>query len=306
MGHSTGHSKGHRVKIAAATYPIDRVETWAAWDAKVTRWVEEAARAGAELLVFPEYGAMELAAMTKAVGCAEQMRAVAEATPRAWDTWARLARDHDVHILAPSGPVRDKDAWVNRAMFFAPNGKRQANDKRVATPWEVTPMGISAGHAPVVMETKLGVIGVLICYDCEFPLAARAMVEAGVEVILVPSATETRAGFHRVRIGAQARALEGQIVTVQSPTQGQAPWCDVVDENHGAAGVYVPPDTGLPETGILAQGEMDRAGWTIAEIDLDAVAAVRATGGVRTRSDWPSQLGTACAPLPAIARIDLR
>ena len=50
-------------KLAAAQYPIDWLEGWQAYVEKLTGWVEEAAGQGAGLLVFPEYGAMELASL---------------------------------------------------------------------------------------------------------------------------------------------------------------------------------------------------------------------------------------------------
>lgn len=50
-----------KIKIAAAQYPLDELNDLKAYEAKITRWVDEAVGAGAGLLVFPEYGAMELA-----------------------------------------------------------------------------------------------------------------------------------------------------------------------------------------------------------------------------------------------------
>ena len=69
---------------------------------------------------------------------------------------------------------------------------------------------ISAGDEIRVFDTDFGKIAINICYDSEFPLIARQQVEAGADLILVPSCTDTQAGFHRVRLGCQARALENQ------------------------------------------------------------------------------------------------
>jgi predicted amidohydrolase len=91
----------------------------------------------------------------------------------------------------------------------------------------------------------LGPIGVAICYDSEFPLLVRAQAEAGAEVILIPSCTESLSGHHRVRPAAQARALESQIATIVSPTVGDALWSPAVDRNVGAGGVFVPADPAL-------------------------------------------------------------
>ena len=85
-------------------------------------------------------------------------------------------------------------------------------------------------------------IGMNICYDSEFPLLARAMAEAGAELLLVPSCTERVSGYHRVRTGARARALENQIAAMVSPTVGDALWSPAVDRNTGAAGIYVPSE----------------------------------------------------------------
>ena len=49
------------MKLAAAAYKMDVLDSWEAYAAKLTAWVEDAAGQGADLLVFPEYGAMELA-----------------------------------------------------------------------------------------------------------------------------------------------------------------------------------------------------------------------------------------------------
>ena len=91
-----------------------------------------------------------------------------------------------------------------------------------------------------VFETAIGRIGVAICYDSEFPLLVRAMVEAGAEIILIPACTELVSGYHRVRIAAMARALESGCATAVSPTVGNSTWSPAVDYNSGAAGIYVP------------------------------------------------------------------
>jgi predicted amidohydrolase len=135
---------------------------------------------------------------------------------------------------------------------------------------------------------------VLICYDAEFPLPARALAEAGVAVIAIPSCTEGRAGAERVRIAARARALENQCITVNAPLIGAAPWCPPVADNTGRAGIYGPPDLGFPEDGILAEGGWDSPGWVAADIDLAAIARVRAAGHVRGFAHWPEQ--TAAPP----------
>ena len=72
---------------------------------------------------------------------------------------------------------------------------------------------------------------------------------------------------------------------------GKAEWCEHVDTNAGMGGVFGPPDTGFPPTGILAEGTMNTPGWTYAEVDPAAIARVRADGNVLGRTHWAEQDG---------------
>lgn len=281
--------------IAAAAYPLTFLPDFAAWEAKLARWVGDAVAQGADLLVFPEYGAMELAALGGAEVAADLERALHEvARWRAAVDAAhlRLAAEHGVHILGASGPVFATAAGrpVNRATLYGPAGIVGHQDKQIMTRFEREIWFVDAGAGLPVFDTPLGRIGVLICYDSEFPLLARRMAEAGAEVLLVPSCTDSLAGFTRVRVGAMARALENQCVTVQAPTVGLAPWCPAVDENVGRAAIYGPPDRGFPETGILAETGLNEPGWAVARVDLAAVHAVRRDGGVLNHRHWDEQV----------------
>ncbi|MBU6267016.1 MAG: carbon-nitrogen hydrolase family protein [Sphingomonadales bacterium] len=294
-------------RIAAAQYPIDRLADWADYEAKIARWVGEAAAGRARLAMFPEYGAMELASLDPATSgsLAGSLAAVAALLPRVDHLHARLARQHGMYILAASSPRRCADGrYRNTARLFAPDGRSGWQDKLIMTRFEREAWHVSAGDRLTVFETDLGRIAVLICYDSEFPLLARAACEAGAEVILVPSCTDTAHGYWRVRLGCQARALEAQCHVIQSPTVGHAAWSPAVDVNVGAAGVYGPPDRGLPEDGVLAVGSMNAAEWLFADIDLELTAHLRREGSVLNARDWSEQPGS--GTLPGVDLVDLR
>lgn len=280
------------MRIAAAAYPMEVLPGWDAYAAKLTRWVEDAAGRGADLLVFPEYGAMELATLAGPEAAADieaAARAVSERVPRADGLHAELAQRHGVHILAASAPVFDGPRPVNRARLFTPDGAMAVQDKQIMTRYEREVWDIRPGGPLCLFDTALGRIGVLICYDGEFPLLARALAETGAEILLIPSCTDTLAGYWRVRVGAMARALENQCVTVQAPTVGEAAWCPAVDANWGAAAIYGPPDLGFPETGVLAEGQLNAPGWVLADVSREAIAEVRANGHVANHLHWGEQ-----------------
>ncbi len=281
------------VTIAAAQYPIERLETLGGYEGKLARWVAEAASAGAELLVFPEYGAMEYAgaAGADAESLAGSLAAAADGMAHMIEVHAGLSRRHGVHIVAASGPCRTAaGTYVNRARLFAPSGQHGAQDKQIMTPFEQH-WGISPGTGLQVFETALGVIGIAICYDSEFPLLVHALCAAGAEIVAVPTCTEFVSGWSRVRTAALARALENTCVTVQSPTIGDAPWSPSVDANCGAAGIFVPAERGLSDTGVLASGPFNTAGWVYGTVDLAHVRHVKESGEMRNVRDWRLQPG---------------
>jgi predicted amidohydrolase len=289
------------LRIAAAQYPIDAIASWDSYEAKMRAWFASASQSKADLLVFPEYGAMELARMAPAeVWCdlEASIDFVGSLRSRIDGLHVDLCRQRGVHALASSLPERDaRDGCAyNVARLFTPGGAIGEQRKLVMTRFEREHWDIRGGREINVFETAIGRIGVAICYDAEFPLIARAMSQHGAELILVPSCTDSAFGYHRVRIAAQARALESQCHVVQSPTVGEASWSPAVDMNHGAAGVYGPPDLGFPETGVLAQGVLNQPGWVFATIDPGAVSRVRREGAVFNHCHWVEQPGAAALP----------
>jgi predicted amidohydrolase len=159
--------------------------------------------------------------------------------------------------------------------------------------------GVVGGGPIRVFDTRLGRIGVAICYDAEFPLLVRAQAEAGADIVLVPSCTERVSGFHRVRTAALARALENTIATVMSPLIGDAPWSPAVDRNRGAGGIFVPAEAGLSDTGVVAEGRPDVPGWVCADIDLAQLRGLRGAGEMRNFTDWSCQPGARANSVPA-------
>lgn len=281
------------LRIAVAQYDIGYFEHWSDYADKLEQWVSDAAGQGAQLLVFPEYGSMELASLFGEMiysDLGKQLDAMQSIYPEWQALHLALAKRFDLLILGASYPVLQEDGrYLNCATLFGPEGIIGSQDKLVMTRFENEQWLISAGDKVRVFDTIFGKIAINICYDSEFPLIARQQVEAGADLILVPSCTDTEAGFHRVRLGCQARALENQCFVVQSPTFGEASWSEAVDINTGRASVYTPVDYGFPANGIMAEGAADQPGWVYADLDLGEIARIRQEGQVFNYRDWPRQ-----------------
>ncbi len=118
---------GRRLRLAAAQYPIDRLDGWQAYEAKLAAWVAGAVAEGAQLLVFPEYGAMELASLFPDPVPGDllaQLPAVASLEARVVELHQALARRHGVHILGASLPVEaGPGRYHNRAWLYGPDGR---------------------------------------------------------------------------------------------------------------------------------------------------------------------------------------
>ncbi len=282
------------VKIAAAQYDISFLQDWQAYRVKVINWVDTAIAEGAKLLVLPEYFSMELASLFGAEvysSLSLQLLSLQTLHNDFFELYQNLAQHNQCSIQAGSFPVAiETGVYRNRAYLFYPDGKVDYQDKLIMTRFENEQWQISAGDDLKVFATEFGTLGINICYDSEFPLLARQQVEMGANLILVPSCTDTLAGYHRVKIGCQARALENQCYVVQSCLVGDAPWSEAVDVNIGAAGIYTPVDRGFPENGILASGDLNAVQWVYSKIDLSACATVREHGQVFNYRDWPLQI----------------
>lgn len=284
------------IRLAACQYAIELHETWEAYAEHLQGLCAEAVEAGAQLLLLPEYAGLVLSGQLPPERRSDLKGSIAGIQPLV-EPWMALcegiARRWGIYLQPGSLPVREADGrYRNRAWLFGPDGVMGYQDKLIMTRFEREQWDIAAGEGLKVFDTALGRLGILVCYDNEFPLLARYLAERGADLILAPSCTDTEAGYHRVRIGAQARALENQIAVLQSPTVGMAPWSPALDENIGRAGLFVPPDHGMPGDGVIAQSNELRPAtsqWLMCEVDLQEVRRVRQEGQVFTRRDWPEQ-----------------
>jgi predicted amidohydrolase len=285
-------------RLAVCQYRVEPATGWETYRAKQTRLVAEAAGQGAQLLVFPEYAALELSALLPPPAQADlprQLDALQSGYPAFRAIWKELANLHQVHLLAPSFPLRLADGgYRNRAVLYSPGGAEFIQDKCLMTRFETEEWGIGGGDGMRAGKLKIGEselgFGIAICYDSEFPLLVRALREAGADLILVPSCTDGPAGYRRVRLACQARALENQCYVAQAVTVGDASaWSLALDFNYGLSGVFAPPDRGFPADGILALSpgpEPLASTWLYADLDLSALARVRRHGQVLNDRDW--------------------
>jgi predicted amidohydrolase len=281
------------MRVAVAKYPIDALQRFDDFAGKQSRWLHEAAASGARIAVLPEYLSLELGA-TFPPAVRDDLHASLAAIQQyrgAWlDLYAGLSRDTGMRIVAGTFLLDTGNArYRNRADLFSPDGGHAWQDKLQLTGFEKRTGVIDGGEALKVFDFDGVRAGIAICYDIEFPLPVRAQCEAGAQLLLVPSCTDTDAGATRVRVGCLARALENRCFVAKAVTAGTAAWSPALDINTGEATVYAPMDVGLPADGILAASCAGN-GWSYAEIDVALLNDSRAQAQVANDRDWRGQL----------------
>lgn len=283
------------LRLVLAQWRVEATPSLDALAARLDRVCGEASAIG-EMLLLPEYAAVELGAALAGRAPATEAEELAAMLPVADAILAAMraaAMRNGIWLAAGTLPMPGPDGRPrNRCPLIRPDGAIAFQDKRTMTRFEAERWGIQSGAAPDVFETPWGRIGIAICYDIEFPKFARAAAEAGAWLVLCPSCTDTEAGAERVRIGARARALENQVYVATAPTIGDAPWSAALDRNRGRAGVYGPVDAGFPPGGILAEGPEDRPALISIPLDPAPLFHAREHGAVRPFRDFPRE------PLP--------
>lgn len=281
-----------RLRVAALQYFIRPVETFEQFSSQVAALVETAADYECHLLVFPEYFTVQLLTLGDVRRpIREQIEALAKQQPRYLELMSQLARKYNLLIAGGTIPVLEDGGNIfNDAFLFSPSGKVGVQGKLHMTRFEKEDWKISPRGRLRVFETSLGRLAIAVCYDVEFPEIARAAAMMGASILLVPSCTDERQGFLRVRYCAQARAIENQMYVIVAHTVGSLPMVPAVSLNYGQAAILTPSDFPFSRDGILAEGNHNQEMMVIGELNLNTITDARQTGtvlplldGARTR-----------------------
>jgi predicted amidohydrolase len=156
------------------------------------RLIDQAAAAGADLVVLPELWACGYDVSTLAADAA----AAAERVPgRRTAVLSDLARRHGMWVFAGSVPESDGGQIYNTALVFNRAGAMVARHRKAHL---YQPTGEEAIFAAgdcltSFVDSELGHVGVIVCYDGDFPEAGQALAARGVDLVIQPSAYEWEA-----------------------------------------------------------------------------------------------------------------
>ncbi|MEZ6197086.1 MAG: carbon-nitrogen hydrolase family protein [Planctomycetota bacterium] len=278
-----------RLRVGALQYFIRPIRSWDEFRDQVAGLVRTAGDYGCRLLVFPEYFTVQLLTLGD-VGrpMEEQIRHLARRVPEFLELMGALARECDLYVVAGTIPVFEpgsSEKIRNTAFFFSPDGTHQAQEKLHMTRFEREAWKVTPGERLKIFETEFGRLAIATCYDVEFPEVARAAARQDATILVVPSYTDDRQGFLRVRYCAHARAIENQMYVICSGTVGSLPMVPAVSLNYGQASILTPSDFPFARDGILAEGIPNQEMMVIGELNLSTIHQNRFRGTVRPLRD---------------------
>lgn len=277
-----------RIRVASLQYFIRPVQSFEQFYEQVEALVETAADYKCHLLVFPEYFTVQLLTLGDIKRPIDlQIRDLANQESRYVEMFQKLAKDNGIYIVGGTIPSIEKgsDALYNKSFIFSPNGGFGTQGKLHMTRFEREEWLISQHSSVKVFETDFGRVAIAICYDVEFPEITREAARRDANILVVPSCTDDRQGFLRVRYCAHARAIENQIYVVHSSTVGSLPQVPAVSLNYGQASILTPSDFAFSRDGILAEGNFNQEMMVIGELNLKTINESRSSGTVLPLND---------------------
>ncbi len=274
------------VRIGLVQWQMRFFESLTALMDQVEYFVDAVSDYKSDFVLFPELFNAPLMVEFNHLTSAEAIRGLATYTDAIKNRFQELAVSYNVNIITGSMPyVNDEGKLLNVSFLCRRNGTWERYCKIHATPSEVRTWGMSGGHKIQTFDTDCGKIGILICYDVEFPELSRIYAEQGVQILFVPFMTDTQNGYNRVRCCAQARAIENECYVAIAGCVGNLPKIRNMDIQYAQSAIFTPSDFAFPTIPIKAEATPNTEMTIIADLDLDLLKELHEEGSVQNLKD---------------------
>lgn len=275
----------HVVRIGTVQWQMRPAPTFKDLMVQVEYFVDTIAGYKADFVMFPEFFNFPLMVQFNQENPAESIRDLAGYTSRLREEMLTLALEHNINIIAGSVPEYEHKILRNVCYLFRRDGTWERQYKLHITPDELDYWGLQGGDSLRVFDTDAGRIGILICYDVEFPELARFLAEQQMQLLFVPYWTDTKNAYERVRRCAQARAIENECYVIISGSVGNLPNVENMDIQYSQSAVFTPSDYAFPHDAIAAEATPNTEMSLIADLDLQKLETLRHQGSVRNFRD---------------------
>lgn len=238
-----------------------------------------------DFALFPEFFNAPLMAKYNHLSEPEAIRKLAEHTEEIVQRFSALSVSYNINIITGSMPEVVDNKVYNVGYICHRSGNTERFEKLHVTPDEKKCWGMTGGHDLKTFDTDCGKIGVLICYDVEFPELPRLMADDGMNILFVPFLTDTQNGYSRVRYCAQARAIENECYVAIAGSVGNLPNVHNMDIQYAASMVFTPCDFSFPTNGIKSEATPNTEMILIADVDIDLINELHNYGAVKNLKD---------------------
>lgn len=245
-----------------------------------------------DFAVFPEFFSAPLLGTTDQSDLVRSIRELAGYTQIIIDRVSSLAVSYNINVIAGSLPVVDGDDLFNISYLCRRDGTIAEQTKIHVTPNERRTWVMTGGNKLQIIETDVCKIGILICYDVEFPELARLLAEQDMKILFVPFWTDTKNGYLRVRSCAQARAIENECYVCISGSVGNLPNVENAEIQYAQSVIFTPSDFSFPHDGIVAETTPNTEMTLICDLDLTKLEKLKYEGAVTNSLDRRTDLYT--------------
>ena len=238
-----------------------------------------------DFALFPEFFNAPLMADYNHLSEPEAIRELAKYTEPVKERMSELSINYNINIIAGSMPEVVDNHLYNVGYLCKRDGSVERYSKLHITPNETFVWGLQGGKELKTFDTDCGRIGILICYDIEFPELSRILADEGVDIIFVPYLTDTQNAYSRVRHCAQSRAIENECYVAIAGSVGNLPKVENMDIQFAQSMVFTPCDFAFPTDGVKAQATANSEMVLIADVDIDLLRELNKFGNVRNLHD---------------------
>lgn len=253
-------------------------------------FIDSVAAYQADFALLPEFFNAPLMAEFDHLGAAKAMRRLADFTAPILQKFQEFAVSYNVNIITGSMPIVENGDLLNISYLCRRDGTCESYRKIHPTPSEVSAWGMKGGNKIETFDTDCGRIGILICYDVEFPELGRLYADQGIQILFVPFLTDTQNGYYRVRRCAQARAIENECYVAIAGSVGNLPKVNNMDIQYAQSAVFTPSDFAFPSNGVKAEATPNTEMTLIADLDLNLLKELHQFGSVQTLKDRRTDL----------------
>jgi len=240
---------------------------------------------GSDFALFPELFIAPLMADFNQLSEADAIREIAQYCEPIRKRFQEFAISYNINIITGSLPFMENGNLYNVGFLCKRDGTSEMYTKIHVTPNEVQYWGMKGGSEIKTFDTDCGKIGIMICYDVEFPELARLMADEGMDILFVPFLTDTQNGYTRVKHCAQARAIENECYVAIAGCVGNLPKVNNMDIQYAQTAVFTPSDFAFPSNGIKAEATPNTEMTLIVDVDLDLLKKLHEHGSVRILKD---------------------